>query len=379
MKKNPLSRFRGLEITMDNIRLDEFFLPPDFDTSTLSYEPVDYFKKYGFKVIKALSELYPRYNGIVSEKYIPTSIYYYYIMPYLVNMNLSMAYVDKNMYFQHLPTVRQPETVVHNLHGRYFLPKLEKEITLADAVRLLQGEESVIIKPAIESGAGRDVRLLRCREVSQCECEEILKSYQSDFIVQRVLRQHAEMARLNPTSLNTCRVYTYRCVESGEYVVLGAAVRFGGKGAHRDNACAGGGFCRINPDGSVADAIYHYRSFENGSLKALKGIEHFKIPNYDGVIETCLSSHRRIPYMDLIGWDIAIAEDGVPALVELNQYPDCEMLQIVNGPMFGEHTDALMERISKHHLKDVVVYKRSFDDLPHTCDYNFEIGKAYTI
>lgn len=187
------------------------------------------------------------------------------------------------------------------------------------------------------------------------------------------------MGKLNPTSLNTCRLYTYRRVGTSEYMLLGAAVRFGGKGAYRDNACTGGGFCKINDDGSVEDAIHNYRRFGWGSLKAEKGLEGLRIPNYDKVLETALRLHKSIPYMDLIGWDIAVDEEGEPVLIELNQYPDCEFLQIFNGPMFGEYTDELLERISKHHIEAVTVYKRSFENGPKQYEYNFEVGKAYSI
>lgn len=68
--------------------------------------------------------------------------------------------------------------------------------------------------------------------------------------------------------------------------------------------------------------------------------------------------------MDLIGWDIAIGQDGEPILIELNQYPDCELIQMFNGPMFGEYTDSLMEQISKYKTKAVTVYKRFFENGP---------------
>jgi hypothetical protein len=74
-----------------------------------------------------------------------------------------------------------------------------------------------------------------------------------------------------------------------------------------------------------------------------------------------------------------VDEDGEPVLIELNQCPDCEFIQIFNGPMFGDYTDELMERISKHHLEAITVYKRSFDNGPKQYEYNFEVGKAYSI
>ena len=47
--------------------------------------------------------------------------------------------------------------------------------------------------------------------------------------------------------------------------------------------------------------------------------------------------------------------------------------------MFGEYTDSLMEKISKNKTKVVTVYKRSFENGPKDHEYNFEIGKQYSI
>lgn len=375
MEQNPAKKFRGLEITMENIRMEEQLLPEGYDASELPYKPLDYFKQYGFKVSSAFPEIYKRCNGIVSDKYIPASLYFYYISPYLVNMNLSMAYVDKNMYFRHFPDVRQPKTIFHNMSGRFYTAEIQ-EVTFDEAVDTLSRTERFIVKPAIESGRGRDVKMVMGGKI---QIASILDDYESNYIIQEVVKQHPEMSKLNPTSLNTCRLYTYRKVGTSEYMLLGAAVRFGGKGAYRDNACTGGGFCKINDDGSVEDAIHNYRRFGWGSLKVEKGLEGLCIPNYDKVLETALRLHKTIPYMDLIGWDIAVDEEGEPVLIELNQYPDCEFLQIFNGPMFGEYTDELLERISKHHIEAVTVYKRSFENGPKQYEYNFEVGKAYSI
>lgn len=376
MEQNATKKFRGLEITMDNIRMEELLLPVGYKGEDLPYDYQPYFKQFGFKVSKAFSELYYRANGIRSDKYIPASLYFYYINPFLVNMNLSMAYVDKNAYSIHYPSVKQPRTILHNMSGRFYTEAMT-EVSLEEAVKLLAAKDRFIVKPSIESGRGRDVKLVNGGGI--LTIEQVLKDYESNYIIQEVVRQHPILGQLNETSLNTIRLYTYRVIGTGEYVLLGAAVRFGGKGAFRDNACTGGGYCKVFDDGTIDDKIHNHQRFGWGSLKTEKGIENLVIPNYDKVIETVLNLHKTIPYMDLIGWDIAVDEEGVPILIELNQYPDCEFIQIFNGPMFGDYTDELMEHISKHRIEAVTVYKRSFENGPKQYEYNFEVGKAYSI
>ena len=376
MEHERIRKFRGLEIAMDNLRMESHLLPEGYDTSDLPNKPLEYFKQYGFKVSSAFPEIYSHHNGIRDDRYVPASLYFYYINPYLVNMNLSMAYVDKNMYSRHFPSVRQPETIAHNMAGHFYTGEMV-EMTRDEVINRLRHIDRFIIKPAIESGCGRDVAVINGG--GNPRLDEILDNYRADYIIQRLVVQHSTLSHLNPTSLNTCRLITYRRVGTSDYILLGALVRFGGNGTFIDNSCTGGGFCKIYDDGKVDDKIHKYRCFGWGSLFEEKGVKNMHIPNYERVVKTALRLHRSIPYMDLIGWDIAVDAEGEPMLIELNQYPDCEGFQIANGPMFGDYTDELMERISKHHIDPVTVYKRTFDSGRDHYAYNIEIGKAYSI
>lgn len=376
--KDERRKFRGLEIAMDNIRLEEQLIPEGESIKDMPCGNTAYFKKYGFKVSEVFNAIYSKANGIVSDKYIPASLYFYYISPYLMNMNLTMAYVDKNAYEVHFPDAKQPETILKNINGSFVTHWGGLKLTIQEVLNELSQQNRFIIKPSIESGRGRDVMLAE-RPFDDDMLMEILDKFGSDYIIQKVVRQHPELSKLNKTSLNTCRVYTYQPILSDEIVVLGAAVRFGGEGAYRDNACTGGGFCKVHGDGRIDDRICQYRFWDRRSLKEEKGLENIVFPSYDKVIKLCKSMHARLPYMNLVGWDIAVDDKGDPVLIELNQYPDCEFIQLFNGPMFGDYTDELMEAISNNETEFVTVAKRSFPRLSSHHDYNFEIGKKYSI
>ncbi len=78
------SVIKGFELKADMYRFELDVAPEGFDISSIETHSVDYFKKYGFRYSSLASELYYRYNGIRSEKYIPASLYYYYIVPFLL-------------------------------------------------------------------------------------------------------------------------------------------------------------------------------------------------------------------------------------------------------------------------------------------------------
>ena len=175
--------------------------------------------------------------------------------------------------------------------------------------------------------------------------------------------------------MNTCRIFTYRHVGTRDYVYLGAVVRFGGKGSFRDNASSGGGFCKVDENGHIGDSIYHYKNFNKGSLREDKGIDNLVIPKFKEMIECCFTLHQGLPYNDLIGWDMTLDENGEIVLVEYNYAADAELIQISSGPLFGDYTDEIMERIMHPTTEELLMVKRSFEECPEKV-YNIDLKKV---
>lgn len=95
--------------------------------------------------------------------------------------------------------------------------------------------------------------------------------------------QHEQMGRLNPTSLNTLRILSYR--HSDEILVLYAVVRIGRLGKNIDNETAGG----INADidlasGRIVECAYGTvksgKYIGCGSIK--ERVQRYKIYDYPG-------------------------------------------------------------------------------------------------
>lgn len=283
-------------------------------------------------------------------------------------MDFVHAFDDKCIYSKLFPNMKQPQTVMKNMNGRLYVCSDksyngELEITKKEAVQYLLSKGKCVIKPTM-TGGGKSVQLYNFRESNEDSILKLLDDYRLGFIIQEPVKNSNKLKRLNKTSLNTCRIYTYRRVDSYEYVVLGSAIRFGGEGSFRDNACSGGGFCRINDDGLLDDTIYRYRHFEKGSLKQEKGIDKLYIPQYEKMVECCKSLHRCLPYCDLVGWDITEDEGEELILIEYNYAADLEFLQIFNGPAFGIYTDELMEHLTQPTTEEMIAVRRSFANAP---------------
>ena len=155
------------------------------------------------------------------------------------------------------------------------------------------------------------------------------------------MNQHEQIARLNPTSLNTLRVLSYR--NQNEVIVLYVVIRIGRLGKTVDNETAGG----INADidlnsGTIIECAYgtpkEKKIFTTDNGTVLKG---FEIPSFQKVIDNVKELHLRLPYFNLIGWDWGIDSAGVPILIEWNRAPD--LSQTAHGPAFGDMTEFILK------------------------------------
>lgn len=342
------------------------YVPDEFDIANEDNTKNEYFKKYGYKVPNYVKDMYYRYNGIMSDKYISSELYLFHIFPYLVSRQMMFAYIDKNNYEMLFPDVPQPKVIVRNQNGylSYGRSKNYKLITKEEAVEELSGYDNFIIKPTNDSGGGKGVRKIRIENGLTKQGEslsEVLDSYGQDYVAQEIVEQYEPLNKLNANSLNTMRIITYRNVK-GDFVFLGAFFRIGAKGQEVDNMGLGGGACKVDVKGKVYDRLFYTKSFLNRSIKDVYGISDLLIPNFDAVIQFCFGLHSKLNYFDLCGWDIAIGKDGKPVFIELNQYPDCESFQMVNGPFFGDYTDEVMEKVSKNKTQFTLSIRREFED-----------------
>lgn len=334
-------------------------MPDDFNYKAHKKELSPYYEERGFKVSMMFDDYFSSLSGIHSDRYLSMDVYYFFVIPALNRHDFKDAYLDKNIYSELFPQVRQPLTVIKNIHGHYYRNGEEISADQAvDAVAAWDGD--MIIKPTVETCNGEGVEMVTARDVESVKA--LFGQYGFNFIVQEKVKQHPDLQRVNPTSLNSMRLYTYRR-QDGTYHFLYpfAHMRFGGKDAIKDNVSQGGGTCLIHPDGAVDDRVYRFKSLNVSSLKQETGVEDLRVPNYVKVIETLLAMHRRLPYFDFVGWDVTVLPDGEPLLIEFNLVPSVEGPQLMAGPMFGEFLDEVIERARQVESARMQTFKKTFN------------------
>lgn len=180
--------------------------------------------------------------------------------------------------------------------------------------KFLDEHKRIVLKKS-KGCSGKQIYVSKVTDTKEYITELIKKEHFD--LIEEVITNCEEIKRLNPTSLNTIRVVTFR---NGNYFkVLCACLRIGAVGSFVDNVSCGGTAARINLDSHKLDSIFmanSYRECEN-SQKGRNEIG-MSIPYWNEVIEMVERASLKVPQIHYVGWDIAITDKG-PIMVEGNE------------------------------------------------------------
>ena len=280
-------------------------------------------------------------TGLFSVKYIPTSLYRLELTGRLNQLPWCVPFSDKNLNDIVLPDMKQPHTYLKNRNGYFYVEN--QAVSFDDAVAKCANIGDVIIKPTLSSH-GRGVKKLHVEngvvDSKGTKIKELLSSYGKNFLIQDLVKQHPAMNALNPDSINTIRIVTYR--KGMQVTVLYAAVRIGRKGQQIDNESAGGISTKINMDGTLCKFAYGAPGQDKIELTdSGVRLEGYQVPSFEKAIAVVKEQHLNLPFQDLVGWDICIEETGDPVMLEWNTTP--ELSQSAVGPAFGDYTEMVIK------------------------------------
>ena len=302
---------------------------------------------------------YVAYKGLKSEeddlfKYIPDSFFKTFIDDYFTNPQESRPCDDKNIYDLYFHDVERPKVLFRKIKNIYLDAEF-KEIALNDVIRIAKDHQEVICKVAKFSMAGYGILIWNSEQDDEAKLLDFLQS--ADYIIcQAMLKQHSELSRLNPSSVNTIRIFTL--LFQGEVHVLSAIVRMGVNGSRLDNASQGGIVCGIKPNGQLKDVAWNVFGDKFPTHPLGVKFNSVTIPNYHECIELVKSLAKRMSSISrLVSWDLAINEAGHPVFIECNlTFTGTESLQIPNGPLLGDLTDDVLKELftNSYTLKSII-------------------------
>lgn len=300
---------------------------------------------------------------------VPEDIAYRYIEPILNPLPYRAFYSDKNMYHRFLtPCSIIPKTYLYRiLNGLvYSSGHLSDDLPVsfdADAETIASvidpGIQKVVLKPSVNSGSGRDVRLLERNEgVFTDSCGNImsgqyLKDFGSDWVLQEALIPHPYLQQFSRTSVNTMRIMTYRSVVDDTVTVFGGVLRIGSNGSFVDNLFAGGGFVTINViTGELGRQVYN-RYWQSSSV--FNGVDFslklFVLPFWQEAASFAKNVAKQVSHARLLAQDIIIDSDGNPRLIEFNVSDFDWGLTMTAGKIpFGDRFDEVIDHCLNQHV-----------------------------
>ena len=191
----------------------------------------------------------------------------------------------------------------------------------------------------------------RGKNISKCRVGDLSLDLLSRFgncVIQFPIRQHSFFKELVSGPVATIRITTVRD-NSGTVSVRAAYLRLG---RECDSWVKSASHIRVAIE--IEKTIDRYN--EERWLGNLNRVGYFPdwgpcryhpdtkfqfegnvIPNFNEAVETCLNLHKRIPLITIIGWDVAIDEQGSTRLLEWNNgHCDIKFSEATVGPCFRD-------------------------------------------
>jgi hypothetical protein len=310
-----------------------------------------YWRKYNIRLNPKWNAFCASLNDIHSSKYIPEDIFYNYIMPSLNNFNLAKAYGDKNMNDVFMQGIKMPETLLRCMHGNLRDADYNSLDNENYSNSLPDKEVDCFIKPAIDSGSGKNIKKCKIRD-SKIFIDEILQdinklrsSYKGEFIIQEGMDQSLILSDIYPYSVNSIRSISLRYTD--KIVILSNLLKLGNNQNYVSNTHAGGVECGVDQHGNVTE--FGYDSKFNKMLEhpfTKKSFKNIALPNLFDLETIIRQCHKRLPHFDLVAWDFGLDNLNQYVLIEYNLlFPGLNCHQVINGPIFEKYLDGIMDNL----------------------------------
>lgn len=359
----------------------DYALPRDKSLTSEQIAEIDAFwSKYEFlgKIDYSAFKTYYNRSGIFSPKYLPQYIYSYFLRPNTVPDNYMVPFQNKAYLPNLMGNVKQPEMIVRKIDNIYYNGNFD-HITRGQAVKIcldtLQKGTEIVVKPS-GKGGGKGVEFLS--GATEKELDAMFKAKGKLFVVQKAIKQHPEMAKLNPSTVNTIRLTTV--LHNGSFKAAAALIKIGAPNVRVDNYKHGGCLLGVNLDGTVlpwALNIDRERITELPSGVRLGEGGFTKVPCFDSVLEMAEKAHYCIPKIKVVSWDIAIDDENEAEIIEANFAGDLRMHQVLTGPVFGDMTETILDsyvlpKFSRPGMSQYYDYEEFFNRIEITKYYGKE-------
>lgn len=208
-----------------------------------------------------------------------------------------------------------------------------------DVCKIIEEKKSVIYKP-ICIGKGRDILRIDIKndeeifinnvKSSKDSVKRLLKRNKEWMICERITN-HEYAEKIYPRTLNTIRIVVVK--EEIEPVIAYAVHRFGtSQTGVVDNASKGGLVAKIDLSSGI---LTEAKSIKNDKIYYAHpdtkiSIQGVRIPYWNEIKEKILEISKKLYFLDIIAWDIAVSEKDI-FVIEGNSSSGVNILQLWEG------------------------------------------------
>lgn len=251
------------------------------------------------------------------------------------------SYITRSLFFEFCeqvnPVDKIPITRDKQRFAEHFKDFLGRKVwTWGDILSLPDTElvpQRLVVKQRW-GGRGDEVYFLKPDVQKWSEFRDVLKTKfdpPTDYVYEEYLVQHPDLAKLNPSSVNTVRIYTF--VESDHQVSIWGMYLRVGNGLELDSISQGGIGLSFDEKGRTCAPYFTKNPYvEVSSTHPLSHQPLFGIqfPYFEEMKKMACQSALLLPEVRVVGWDIAITPEG-PCLVEGNDRGNHKAFQKMRG------------------------------------------------
>lgn len=204
--------------------------------------------------------------------------------------------------------------------------------TEEELAEFLRGQEAIFAK--INHGdCGRGVEKLYVKDFDSPAAMLAYIREHGLVVLEHVLPQHEDMARLHPSSVNTMRILTD--LVDGQVHIAYITVKMGRGSGVCDNSGQGGILCRVDPQSGkiISPATDDYFNIYERHPDTGIVLQGYQLPMVDRAVAMAKEAALVFPQVGHVGWDMAITPTG-PAIIEGNEFPGTDLCQL--APFYPE-------------------------------------------
>lgn len=202
-----------------------------------------------------------------------------------------------------------------------------------DLLKQFLSKYSYVFAKPVSEALGRGARIVDCNNRKDVQ-QLIVDRKDKSFLIEECLENLSEIKRVNPTSLNTLRVFSLIDKKGNPYI-FEILFRAGKDNLQVDNWGQGGIVYHVDIETGIIDRpgldkyMNHYIIHPGSNIQMVG----FKIPNISNIKEYICKLALVVPKAKIVGWDIALTPDGID-FIEMNCPGGHDIMQAFGEPFY---------------------------------------------